>query len=365
MYFPYDIKKSMKLAFVHDWIVFKGGAENVFEHLVLQEDFSQAKIFTLISKEKTWTIWQHRIEIIQALPRWLNGFIFWCDYRNLMPLWPLMMAILSWKIRVFAPEKIVISSFAIAKNIDTGVIPKKLYLHSPMQYIWANYDEYIGKMMWFKKIIFKIVTWYMRIRDKRYRTFDSIQCNSHYTSRLAEYLYDIHGDISYPPLAPQILTHPVNKVTQDYFVYCGRLVRFIREVDLIIQLFNTTQEKLIIIGSGPDELYLKSIAGNTITFVGQVDKIEDKISIINTSRGLINLAKESFGISTVEALALGVPVFGMRDGATPELVDKESGILVPHKELKTLIHFFGIFCETQRDKHLIKNSILKKIKKQS
>jgi hypothetical protein len=56
------------------------------------------------------------------------------------------MKVLSKKIRKYNPEKIIISSFAIAKNISVPNIKKKLYLHSPMQYIWSHYDEYTHKL---------------------------------------------------------------------------------------------------------------------------------------------------------------------------------------------------------------------------
>lgn len=53
-----------------------------------------------------------------------------------------------------------------------------------------------------------------------------------------------------------------------YFVYVGRLVNFVRESKIIIQLFNALQLPLVMIGSGPDELELKALAGDTIIFTG-------------------------------------------------------------------------------------------------
>ncbi|MDO4713418.1 MAG: hypothetical protein Q4B28_01895 [bacterium] len=44
------------------------------------------------------------------------------------------------------------------------------------------------------------------------------------------------------------------------------MVNFVRECGLIIELFNALKLPLIMIGSGPDEQYLKSIAGETIIF---------------------------------------------------------------------------------------------------
>ena len=57
------------------------------------------------------------------------------------------MKILSKKIKKMHPDHIIISSFAIAKNITPiSGIPMILYLHSPMQYIWTHYDEYNEKL---------------------------------------------------------------------------------------------------------------------------------------------------------------------------------------------------------------------------
>jgi len=87
-------------------------------------------------------------------------------------------------------------------------------------------------------------------------------------------------------------------------------VKFVKEVDKIIELFNHTKDPLIIIGSGPDETYLKSIAHKNIIFVDWIDNKKEMFKMIAQAKGFINLTKESFGISTTEALLLGVPVFG-------------------------------------------------------
>ena len=97
------------------------------------------------------------------------------------------MKILSRKIRIFAPEKILISSFAIAKNIT---LPKscnhsELYLHSPMQYIWSHYEEYLHKFSGWKQKLFQWITPRLRNWDKKFTTFDKVFFNSKYTQELA------------------------------------------------------------------------------------------------------------------------------------------------------------------------------------
>jgi len=49
-------------------------------------------------------------------------------------------------------------------------------------------------------------------------------------------------------------------------VCTGRIVKFVREIDLIIKAFNKINYPLIIIGSGPDEKELKKLAKKNISF---------------------------------------------------------------------------------------------------
>ncbi|NOZ43766.1 MAG: hypothetical protein GXP45_01100 [bacterium] len=67
------------------------------------------------------------------------------------------MKILSRKIRRSSVKHIVISSFAIAKNLEFCKQQARpnyrrdkpsttLYLHSPMQYIWSHHDEYLQQL---------------------------------------------------------------------------------------------------------------------------------------------------------------------------------------------------------------------------
>ena len=52
-------------------------------------------------------------------------------------------------------------------------------------------------------------------------------------------------------------------------------------------------------------------------------------------------------MGTAEALLLGVPVFGYNGGATPSLVNEDSGILVKSKKIDELKKDFAHFQEKQ------------------
>lgn len=281
-----------------------------------------------------------------------------------MPLYPLLCRILRKKIQQVAPDLLVISSFAATKNVVPDSNDRNmqtiLYLHSPMQYIRENYEEYMHKITWSKRILFKRVSRYLRPRDKKIRSYDEVFANSEYTASCAKKYYDLEAKVRYPEMPELYHTTPVATQQLDYFVYIGRLVRFIREVDLIIELCTSLSLPLLILGSWPDEDYLHAIAWPTVVFVWQITDLQQKIQILSQARGLINLAKESCGMATMEALALGVPVFGYQAGGTQEWVDKESGVLTSNKQLPDLKVQMQHFLEHPRNRTTIRSSFRKK-----
>jgi hypothetical protein len=120
-------------------------------------------VFTVFSDCTKLTTKHHTLDVVTALPKWINNLFLRCsrhhvpgisrlfDYRNLMFFYPSLMKVLSRKIKKYHPDHITISSFAIAKNITPiSGVKTTLYLHSPMQYIWTHYDEYKVKLTGFK-----------------------------------------------------------------------------------------------------------------------------------------------------------------------------------------------------------------------
>ncbi|MDR3168217.1 MAG: glycosyltransferase [Candidatus Peribacteria bacterium] len=301
------------------------------------------------------------------------------DYRNLIVFYPWIMRLLSRKIRKFKPERVVISSFAIGKNIspfhkgDKGDFSErnktppltkgggmKLYLHSPMQYIWSHREEYLAKFTGRKKRLFSFLVPRLQQWDKQFTQFDEIFFNSQYTQALAKGIYGMEGNVSYPKIKDTFYYAGVNLHPQEYFVCVGRLVVFVRESDLIIKAFNQLKLPLLMIGAGPDEEYLKAIAGDNILFLGRLSP-EETQKIVRNAKALVNLTKESFGMGTAEALLMGVPVIGYADGATPELVDEESGILLEKKTMKHLVSAVEEFQEKKWERKKISERIREKL----
>jgi len=375
-------KKTTNKAFVHCWIL-PGGALQVFQDLIAEEKDNNInyKVFTLTSDRDFLEIkWFTKpLEVITALPKIVNkvfqyfsfyktpilSFLF--DYRNLMLIYPFLMKNLSKKIIKYKPDDIIISSFAIAKNISITKkklwksFQTKLYLHSPMQYIWSHHEEYIKKITGFKKIMFTLITKRLRRWDKKFLEFDKIIFNSKYTQRLAGEIYNMDGQVKYPKIDQQFMDTKSDWTTKDYYIYTGRLTVLVKEVDKIIKLFNKTKQFLIIMWSGPDKKILKEMALDNILFVERIDKTTERIEIIKQAKWFINITKESFGKSTVEALLLWVPVFGYADWASLELVDHKSWVLVKKKTSTELLKEFNKFDKNISNNNYNKDEIRWKI----
>ena len=361
------------------WGVHKVLLDLISAQLKKHQGNVKIELFTLISEypelkiQIPWSEAQATIAITQALPLRLSKLFLYTkshkipilssllDYRNLMPLYPLLMKLLSLKIKKWKPDHILISSFAIAKNITPiPWVPTSLYLHSPMQYIWSHYEEYLNKFSGLKKQIFKFTASYLRKRDLKYTHFDKVICNSQYTQKLAEDIYHIKSSVIYPKIKDEYYFAGISPAPKPYFVCVGRLVNFVRECELIIQTFNALKLPLLMIGDGPDAQHLKSIAGGSIIFTWWLDHT-DLIDTVKHSAWLINLTKESFGIGTAESLLMGVPVLWYAEGATAELLDEHSGILIQEKSVSALSEALIKFQSKKRDRKLISESFRSKL----
>ncbi len=384
----------MKIAFVHDRIVHEWWAEMVLRDLVSTSVFDDAKIFVLFSIHKKLIVnseqWIEKkittsfatprndkieLDIITALPIRLNNiFIYFntrkipilsalFDYRNLMFWFPVLCRMLRKKIERYNADEILISSFAAAKNIikDTSSLfpspyslsPKvTLYLHSPMQYIRENYEENVKKFSFPIKQLYQFATTYLRPRDKKSRHYDVVLCNSNYTAKLAKQLYGLEWQVSYPIVDKLFFNEPVEVISKEYFVFVWRIQKYVREIWTIIDACNQTHSSLVVIWDWPDMDYAKSIAWPTIIFVWRIDDVSEKVAIMKHAKWLINIAKESFGLGTAEALCLWVPVLGYNWWATPELVDESNWVLIDDKSTN-IVEWIEEFCGKEFDRKKI------------
>jgi glycosyltransferase involved in cell wall biosynthesis len=227
-----------------------------------------------------------------------------------------------------------------------------------MQYIHSHYDEYTHKLRWFTWWLFTKVRHYLLKRDLKARYYDTVYANSQYTADLARELYDLESTVIYPAINDIFFDITISSRPAKYWVATGRLVRLVKEFDRIIELFNQKKLPLLVLWSWPDESYLKSIAGPTITFLWWVSDDNERAEILRHAAWFINITKESFWIATAEALLCGVPVLWYNEGATVELVDDQTWVLVAEKWLEKLLEWSHTF----EEKKFIRQNIQDKAK---
>lgn len=133
---------------------------------------------------------------------------------------------------------------------------------------------------------------------------------------------------SYAPHGEKILMHASN-------------FRPVKRVGDVVRIFARIREKiptkLILIGDGPERLFIQQLAkelklNDDVYFLGEQDHIEP--IFLCADLFLLPSEQESFGLTALEAMACGVPVIGTKTGGLPEVITHgETGYLYPVGEI--------------------------------
>ncbi len=110
---------------------------------------------------------------------------------------------------------------------------------------------------------------------------------------------------------------------EKFFLIVSRLYKY-KGIDRAIEVMRSLDDenrKLLIVGSGPDEVHLRKNAPNNIVFLGyQSDKLVR--ALYKRAEALLFCGIEDFGYVPVEAMALGCPVIAYNEGGVAETVQK-------------------------------------------
>ena len=308
-------KNGLKVALVHDFLTQYGGAERVLE--VLTAMYPEAPIYTLIAEKENFPTWlqgkQVKTSFLQKWPKFLRQRKKW-----LLPLMP--VAPETFDLREY--DLVVSSCGAWSKGIVTRLNTVHIsYLHSPMRFVWDANSSYLREQKKNSLVNFFVgcLGNYLRVWDRSATDRpDQLIANSAYTKARVKKYYGREAKIIYPPVSIIKNTPARKNLPKDYFLIVSRLAPY-KKVDVAIEAFNKLELPLVIVGTGTEERYLKSIAGKNIHFFGFVS--EEKLAAIYAGAfGFIFPAIDDFGIAPVEAMTCGVPVLAIRKGGAREIV---------------------------------------------
>ncbi|MDH7476532.1 MAG: glycosyltransferase [Microgenomates group bacterium] len=315
----------MKVAIVHDQLCEFGGAERVL--LVFKKIFPQAKIFTSTLNFKKLGNHRNFFENCQVEVSWFGKIPiiknYYSPFRFLTPQ--------IWQSFDFSQYQLVISSSG--SWMSKGVITKPptvhiSYIHHPPRYLYG----YETAIEWQKypliKLYGNIVNHYLRLWDyQASQRPDYLIANSYETQRRIKKFYRREAEVIYPPVNIPKINLKNKKPVGDFFITISRLARA-KHIDILIRAANKMKLKLKIIGSGKDEKNLRSIAGPTVEFLGNLS--DEKLgNYLSKAKGFLFAAvDEEFGIAPVEAMGYGLPVIAYRSGGIPEYIeDGKNGFL--------------------------------------
>ena len=315
--------ENLKVALVHDFLLYQGGAERVLN--VLSEMYPEAPIYTLLyDKEKMFAEWGKkdiRPSYLQKFPKFLKK-----HYRWLLPFFPVIPETFDFR----EYDLVISSSGAWSKGIVTKLNTIHIaYLHSPMRFVWDYNERYLKKPSIFTRLFFN----YLRIWDRMAADRpDYLIANSKYTQKRIEKYYRRESTVIYPPVdvlnvqnnrleQTQRLNKQSDKVIErDYFLVVSRLSAY-KKVDIVVEAFNKLDLSLVIIGQGNQEKYLRKIAKENIKILGWQNE-EVVQEYYKNALGFIFPCEDDFGIAPVEAMLYGVPVIAYRKGGACETIQE-------------------------------------------
>lgn len=340
-----------KVAVVHDWLTGMRGGEMCLE--IICKMFPDATIFTLIHNEGSVSkgIESHPIvtSFIQKLPFKKKR------YRNYLPLFPI--AIEQLNLKDF--DIIISTSHAVAK----GVIPhaKALhisYIHTPMRYVWDLYEQYFGKekLNFVTRLIVPPVASYLRNWDVvSSNRVDFFIANSRNVKQRIYRHYRREAEVIYPPVNTSKFL--LGQKSDNYYLIVSAFVPY-KRVDLAIEVANKRKDRLVIIGNGPDEKYLHSIAGPTIEFKKALSH-DELIGFYQNCRALLFPGEEDFGIVPLEAQSAGKPVIAYgKGGALETVIDGKTGLYFSEQTTESLNDALTRFEQTNFNASLIREHAL-------
>lgn len=320
-----------RVAVIHDWLTGMRGGENVLEAIL--DLVPGADLFTLFHFPGSVSpaIEAHSIHTsrLQRLASRVS------DYRTLLPLFP--RAVRQWDLSAY--DLVISSSHAVAKGVDSRGKPHLCYCHTPMRYIWDRFDDYFPRGL--RRVLARPVAASLRAWDVR--TSNAVTrfvANSNFVRERIRDYYGRNAAVVHPFVDDAFLAAPLRDARDGFHVVLSALVPY-KRVELAIDAAEASGRRLVVIGGGPLLAALRARTTPNVQFLGHVSR-EVIIDHLSRAQSLILPGVEDFGITPLEAMALGTPVVALGEGGVRDsVVPGTSGIFFETATVDSLRNELG------------------------
>jgi len=308
---------NAKVALVQDYLVVRGGAERLL--LSLTQVFPRAPIYTAIYRPDTT---MPEFADLDVRPLWSSRLpVNRSTYRPFVPAYALAFE----GLRLKGFDVAFSLTGAFAKSAGSAAGKRVSMCLTPPRFVWpsgvsstpAGKAEAMGQAL--------MRPWLRRIDLAAARRVDSFAAISENVRERIRRFYGRDSSVIYPPVDIERFPRPHAGDRRGYLLV-GRLIPY-KRFDDVVRLASRTGRHLTVVGTGPDEARLRSLAGPTVRFAGFLSDAE-LAEAYGTAQALVVPGEEDWGLTVVEANACGCPVVAAaRGGSIESVVDGVTGIL--------------------------------------
>ena len=308
----------MKAVLLHDWLTDYRGGERVLE--VFCEMFPDAPLYTLLYKKGSVG---PLIEGRKIVASWLNTIPrIHTHYRKFLPLFPFAAS----RLKIMEKADIVLSSsHCVIKGVPCPSGAKHIcYIHSPMRYLYDQYDHYFGSdAPLYQRWGMKIFKGYLIRRDLADNdNVDVMLANSRFVQKRITTWYRRSSEVVHPFVElADVKNFQKESIRKESFYVLVSAFAPNKRIDVAVKAFNENGRPLKIIGTGQQEKMLKNLARSNIEFLGRLPR-QELLYHLSRARALIFPGVEDFGITPLEALSVGTPVIAQKKGGVLDTLDE-------------------------------------------
>ena len=314
----------MRIALVHDYLTQRGGAERVV--LSMLKAFPGAPLYTSLY-DANGTYPEFRAADIRTSPLDLVP-LFRRHHRLALPL----LARAFSKTEVAADVALCSSSgWAHGAKVSGRKI---VYCHSPARWLYAT-DEYLGSR---RRPARFALAGLRRSLERWDRTAaessDRYLTNSSVVKRRIEDAYGIAAEVVPPPpvLDSAGSQRPVDGLEPGFLLCVSRLLPYKNVGQVVAAFAELPSERLVVVGTGPEEGRLRTAAPSNVNFVGSVSD-EELRWLYTRSVGLVSASYEDYGLTPLEAATFGKPSAVLHAGGFLDTVaDGSTGVFFDRPE---------------------------------